>query len=410
MIQGIFLWLTVMSGLREKANGGLMLPTMTGLTCCRKKKYEPGETAKFQVRMPFRNATALITVEREGIMETFIRKISGKNSVIEIPIKNNYAPNVFVSVLVVRGRVAGIQPTAIVDLGKPAYKLGIAEIKVGWRSHELKVNVSSDKSVYKIREKAHVKIKVKKASGGHIPKGSEVVIAAVDEGLLELMPNQSWKLLDAMMGRRGIEVKPQQLKCRLSGKTLWSKGAAVRRRRGRHITRELFDTLLLWKGRVLLNEKGEASVEIPLNDSLTSFRIVVVANGGSGLFGTGQTSIRTTQDLLLLSGIPPLVREGDKFKAGFTIRNTSNRRMDIEIKGSFNNKELETLTESLSSGEAKEIGWEIHVPYGSETLSYEVAAKEKGGEAQDSLKIKQKVTEAVPLRIFQATITQIERV
>ena len=51
--------------------------------------------------------------------------------------------------------------------------------------------------------------------------------------------------------------------------------------------------------------------------------------------------------------------------------------MDIEIKGSFNNKELETLTESLSSGEAKEIGWEIHVPYGSETLSYEVAAKKK---------------------------------
>ena len=146
---------------------------------------------------------------------------------------------------------------------------------------------------------------------------------------------------------------------------------------GRHITRELFDTLLLWKGRVLLNEKGEASVEIPLNDSLTSFRIVVVANGGSGLFGTGQTSIRTTQDLMLLSGIPPLVREGDKFKAGFTIRNTSNRKMDLEIKGNFNGKELEMLTESLSAGEAKEIGWEIHVPYGSETLSYEVAAKEK---------------------------------
>ena len=78
MMQGISLWLTVMSGLLERANGGLMLLTMTGLTCCRKKKYEPKETAKFQVRMPFRNATALITVEREGIIETFIKKSQGK--------------------------------------------------------------------------------------------------------------------------------------------------------------------------------------------------------------------------------------------------------------------------------------------------------------------------------------------
>ena len=32
-----------------------------------KKRYEPGETAKFQVRMPFRTATVLVTVEREGV-------------------------------------------------------------------------------------------------------------------------------------------------------------------------------------------------------------------------------------------------------------------------------------------------------------------------------------------------------
>ncbi len=79
---------------------------------------------------------------------------------IEVPIKGTYAPNVYVSALVVRGRVAGVKPTAMVDLGKPAYKLGIAEINVGWKEHELKVNVSSDRKVYKVRQKAKVKIKV----------------------------------------------------------------------------------------------------------------------------------------------------------------------------------------------------------------------------------------------------------
>ena len=35
----------------------------------RAARYEPGETARFQVRMPFREATALVTVEREGVFE-----------------------------------------------------------------------------------------------------------------------------------------------------------------------------------------------------------------------------------------------------------------------------------------------------------------------------------------------------
>jgi len=113
-----------------------------------KKKYEPGETAKFQIRMPFREATALITVEREGIIDTFVKRLSGKMPAIEIPIKNNYAPNIFVSALVVRGRAANIQPTALVDLGKPAYKLGISEINVGWKAHELKVKISPEKSIF----------------------------------------------------------------------------------------------------------------------------------------------------------------------------------------------------------------------------------------------------------------------
>jgi len=377
-----------------------------------KKRYEPGDTAKFQVRMPFRTATALITIEREGVMEMFIKKLSGKNPVIEIPVKNNYAPNVFVSVLVVRGRVSDVQPTAMVDLGKPAFKLGIAEIKVGWKAHELKVKVSPEKDTYSIRNKARVRVSVSRTNGSLPPKGSEVVIAAVDEGLLELMANRSWNLLEAMMGRRGYEVVTSTAQMQVVGKRHFGlKAFPHGGGGGRQVTRELFDTLLLWKARVLLNDKGEALVEIPLNDSLTSFRIVAVATGGTGMFGTGQASIKTTQDLMILSGIPPLVREGDIFRAGFTIRNASSRNMELDINAKMklaDEKELDPLHESLLPGEAKEIGWDIKVPYGVEAMSYEVNVKEKDGNARDSLKVKQKVVEAVPVRTFQATITQVD--
>src|SRR4029077_8154564 len=85
---------------------------------------------------------------------------------------------------------------------------------------------------------------------------------------------------------------------------------------GRQSARELFDTLLLWKTRVALDAEGNATIEVPLNDSLTGFRIAVVASAGAGLFGTGQASIRTTQDLMLLSALRPLVAHGECLRAG----------------------------------------------------------------------------------------------
>ena len=231
-----------------------------------KKRYEPGETAKFQVRMPFREATALVTVEREGVAETYIKKLSGTMPVVEIPVKPNYAPNVFVSVLAVRGRLGEVKPTALVDLGRPAFKLGIAEINVGWKAHELKVSVLPEKNVYKIREKAGVTIKVRTAGGAVPPKGSEVAIAAVDEGLLQLMPNTSWNLLEAMMGRRGCEVKTSTAQMQVVGKRHYGlKALPAGGGGGSQTTRELFDSLLLWKGRVILNAAAEAKVAIPLN-------------------------------------------------------------------------------------------------------------------------------------------------
>ncbi len=147
-----------------------------------KPAYEPGDVARFQVRMPFAEATALVTVEREGVLAASIVHLPGRNPVITLPVRD-WAPNVFVSALVVRGRIAGVQPTAMLDLGKPAFKLGIAEIRVGWRDHRLNVKVAPEKSVYHVRDKASVKISVRTFDGKAPAPGSTIAVAAVDEGL-----------------------------------------------------------------------------------------------------------------------------------------------------------------------------------------------------------------------------------
>jgi len=377
-----------------------------------KKRYEPGEKAIFQIRMPFRSGTALITVEREGVMETWVKKISGKIPVVEIPVKGSYAPNVFVSALVVRGRLPWIKPTSMIDLGKPAFKLGIAEIKVGWKDHELKVNVSPDRKVYKVRQRAKVKIKVRTSDGKVPPPGSEIALAAVDEGLLELMPNRSWEILSAMMGRRGYEVHTSTAQMQVIGKRHFGlKAFPPGGGGGKQSTRELFDTLLLWKARQPLDANGEAFIEIPLNDSITSFKIVAVATGGIGLFGTGSASIQSTQDVMILSGLPPLVREGDRFRAGFTLRNTTARNMELDVSAKVEglSSSFHPMFVSLTPGEAKDIGWDAEVPLHAEMLRWEVEVKERNSRTGDRIKVTQKVIPAIPVRTFQGTIAQVEK-
>ena len=374
------------------------------------KRYESGDNVRLQVRMPFPKATALITVEREGVSEVFVRELSGKEPIIELPVSENWAPNVFVSVLAVRGRADNVQPSATVDLGRPSFRLGIAEIQVGWRAHELNVRVSPEKPVYKVRDKARVKVSVATADGSRLPAGSEVAIAAVDEGLLELMPNDSWDLLDAMMGRRSYGVRTYTAQMQVIGKRHFGlKALPQGGGGGKGMTREFFDTLLLWKGNLKLDALGEAEIEIPLNDSLTSFRVVAIATGDVDRFGTGSASFRTSQDLILFSGIPSLARSGDRLAAIFTARNATELPMraqfSLKIEPISGSQKLQEI--KLDAGESREIRFDFTVPEGIGELRYTLEASTDDG-ASDVMVITQKILPAVPVRTIQATITQMD--
>ena len=401
------------------------------------QEYQPGETARFQVRMPFREATAWVTVEREGVAETFVTSLSGKSPTIEVPVRGTYAPNAFVSVLAIRGRLETTSPwwstmseklhlpwqtevapapSALADLGKPAYRLGNAEIKVGWQAHRLDVNVEPAATVYKPREQAKVRVRIKPADGGSLPEDTELAVAAVDEALLELKPNLSWRLLDSMMNVRPIEVYTSTAQMQVIGKRHFGRKAVPHGGGGgRQAARELFDTLLLWKGRVPLQGKNEVDIDIPLNDALSSFRVVVVANAGSGLFGTGSGTFQTSQPLMLNSGLPPVVREGDRLSGLFTLRNVSNSAMQVEVAPRLSTDstavappQVKPVQLEIPAGGAREALFEVEVPAGIQRLQWEISASDRQSQAQDQLKVQQAVQPAVPVRTVQATLEQVD--
>jgi uncharacterized protein YfaS (alpha-2-macroglobulin family) len=386
-----------------------------------KKEYATGEVARFQVRMPFREATALVTVEREGVLASFVTRLKGREPIIEVPIAATYSPNIFVSVLAVRGRVTHANPpgekrkeeiTALVDLNKPAYRLGVAKIDVNWKPHRLNVRVTPEKSVYRVAEKASVRVRVEREAGGALPVDSEIAVAVVDEALLELAPNRSWDLLQAMMGERGVEVWTSTAQMQVVGKRHYGRKAVPHGGGGgreRDRAREQFDSLLLWKGRVRLDAQGEAVLQVPLNDSLTSFRVVAVANGGAQLFGTGSATINTTQDLILLSGLAPLVREGDRYAATFTLRNTTDRAISVETRARLSSgaAQLPPQRADIPPGQSRDLVWQVTAPVGVSELKWEVTARDLASDASDRMKVTQSVIPAYPVRTYQATISQL---
>lgn len=410
-----------------------------------KKAYAPGDTAVFQVRMPFRHATALVAVEREGIYQTQVVELHGSDPTVRVQVKPEWGPNVYVSVLALRGRLHEVPwysfftwgwrqpgewwrafrsegreyaaPTALVDLSKPAFRLGLAEIRVGNAGHRLDVTVTPDKTTYQVRGKARVAIQVKLPDGKPAANG-EVALAAVDQALLELMPNTSWDLLDAMLQRRGYGIQTSTAQMEIIGRRHYGRKAVpAGGGGGKSPTRELFDTLLVWNPRVQLDAEGRASVDVPLNDSLTSFRIVAVADLGVGRFGTGSATIAATQDLQVISGLPLLVREDDRYRAMFTLRNTTKRAMTVQAsaRGTLvgNEAALPAQTVQIPAGEAREIGWDVTalalLAYSrSGTVQWEVQASEQGtGGATDRIKVSQQIVPAVPVTVQQGTLAQV---
>ncbi len=430
-----------------------------------KREVEPGQTARLQVRMPFRQATALVSVEREGILDTRIVQLSGREPVIELPIPSaskaadgsgsarSWAPNVVVSVMVLRGRLRAAPwwsiftwgwkqprdwwqafryegrdwraPTAMVDLAKPSFKIGAAQLTVGLADHRLDVKVSTDKPVYKVRDTANAVVKV--SHNGKPLAGAEIAFAAVDEGLLALRPNDSWDLLQGMMQPRPWGVETATAQSEIIGRRHYGRKALPPGGGGgRNPTRELFDTLLLWRGTVQLDANGEARIAVPLNDSLTSFRLVAIADAGADAgtgsqlqrFGTGSTSVRVSQDLQMLAGLPPLARQGDSFDASFTLRNTTAR--SVTLKASLagrvdDGKTVATTpqTLTLAAGASQEVRWTVAVPTGATRIDWEGAAEETSGNAgnaplRDRIKVTQAIVPAVPVRVWQAMLLPLD--
>jgi len=283
-----------------------------------KKTLRPGETARIMIKSPWERATALLTTEREGVRTWRQFELTSTQQTITVPITEKDIPNVYVSVLLLKGRTKeGVEDES--DPGKPAFRLGYTELTVEDATKRLQVDVKANKEEYRPATKARIEVNLKDAAGK--PSQSEVTLWAVDYGVLSLTAYQTPDVLQSIYLRKALQVVNEDSREKIvSRRVLTPKGAddggGGGKDAGPSMVRKDFRVLAFWVGSVVTDAKGRARTEITLPESLTTYRIMAVAGDKQSRFGWGQNEIRINKPVLLTPTWPRFLALGDKALMG----------------------------------------------------------------------------------------------
>lgn len=375
--------------------------------------YKPGDTAKILIKSPYEKAKALVTVEREFVLDSRVVDVKGSTSQIEVPIVSDYIPNVFVSVLLVQGRTDTIKPGQTDDVGKPSFKIGYAKLAINPEERKLKVDLKTDADRYKPRDPVKVRIHVADQKGKS--QKASVALAVVDVGVLNLIGYTTPDPFTFFYGPRSLAVSTSDARINLVGQRLFTeKGENVGGGGGEEGAgggvglsevelRGNFKTTAFWNASVVTDDKGDASVDFTLPDNLTSFRVMAVAVTADSLFGNSETTFRVAKPLLLQASLPRFARVGDHFQAGVVVHNFSPDKGAVTLEGDFKgitpeDKDVRRNL-SLEAGGSAEVLYSVRAEQvGQATFTFRAVMGKDSDGLRVSLPVEQpRPTEAVAL-------------
>ncbi len=288
-----------------------------------KQTYQPGETARIMIKSPWEKATALLTTEREGIRTHREFQLTSTQQTVSVPITEGEIPNVFVSVLLVKGRTSAALGKDGSDPGKPAFRLGYCQLKVENARKRLAVQVSTDKEEYRPLDTARVSVQVADAEGR--PAVAEVTLWAVDYGVLSLTDYKTPDVLDSVWVEKSLQVMNEDSRQNIvSRRVITPKGAEEGGGGGfdegaENKARKDFRVLAFWLGSAVTDAKGHLSVSEKLPESMTTYRVMAVVQDKSHRFGWGEREIRLSKPLLLTPAFPRFLALGDRAYFGAVV-------------------------------------------------------------------------------------------
>ncbi len=350
-----------------------------------------GDTVKLMIKNPSPGASALLTIERYGILDSKIIHLKNSIEIIEIPVKKDYLPGFYVSVVLASPRTVSQSDSKPIP---PAFKVGYAKFLVKDPYKELDIKIKTRKKVYQPRDTINVDLTVS-TRHGKLP-AAEIAVAVLDEAVFDLITGGkayydpysgfykldsidmvNYNLLLKLISRKKLEKK---LKNRLKdGDSKYdyeqkmfkrsvrkpAPSASDRQYRSRskitvyghsaieleknrkptdsEITvRSLFKYLSYWNANIRTDKQGKANISFTAPDNLTGWRILAIAVDKNERMGLGQGKFSVNQDIEIRPALPNQVVQNDRFEARFVVTNRTktSKKITIQIaaKGNIKSK------------------------------------------------------------------------
>ena len=346
-----------------------------------KTKYKPGDIAKILIKSPFEKCKAILTVERETVLWSKTLELTNDGKPIEIPIKEEYLPNVFFSVMLIRPR---LEPSSELskkeretfikhDLGLPKFKIGTLRIPVDNSSKVLNLSVKTDKENYNPGEK--IKIYIDSAAN------SEIALTVADEAVLNLVDYKYKNPVDTFYAHWLNEIRNlENRKLLIRQYSFANKGENPGGGGGDESSggfdldsedgaRKNIRYTAYWNPNLKADANGKAYIEFKLPDNLTSFRIMAVSSLG-GSYGQTEKSFLVKKAMVILQNTSSFIRPGDTLRMGMTVINQTNihEKFKVSLSSDLLSPGNNTSIVDLMPGESKEVVFPVSLnlkKYGS---------------------------------------------
>ncbi len=154
-----------------------------------KEEYAAGEQATLQIRAPFAGKL-LLTVEGDSVFEVQIHTLEGNTAKVVVPVRAEYSPNAYVTAVLVRS-VKDLEPGAV------ARAFGSVPLNVDRTVNRPKLTIAAPAEV---RPETRLSVRMQ------TEPNATVTLAAVDEGILQLINQQTPDPFPFFYAKRALRV------------------------------------------------------------------------------------------------------------------------------------------------------------------------------------------------------------
>ena len=283
--------------------------------------YKPGETARLTARPRSPVSRYLVTLEQEGVLKYQVITPKSDADNLEVPIKAEYAPNLYVSVLGLTPRGEFPVYAGYYDTQAPGFYWGTLNLPVRHEVEGLQVQISPAVKDLKAEpgSKVTLDFTVLAGKGGGVE--AEMAVAVVDEAVLALTGFKTPTLEALTRFDRPLEVFTGELRSLLVHQTPFYLSKNEPLTGGGGLSEEVmsklrrrFEAVAYFNANVRTDAQGRAQVTFTLPDNMTTYRIYTVVQDRGSRFASVERPLLAAKEFYIEPGLPGFFTRGDQFK------------------------------------------------------------------------------------------------